>query len=53
MEIILLLLSVLAAGVPMIGYLLLMRWLDRYEREPLGLVFAAFGWGARLACRDR
>jgi len=46
MEIILLLLSVLAAGVPMIGYLLLMRWLDRYEREPLGLVFAAFGWGA-------
>ena len=32
-EIILLLLSVVAAGVPMIGYLLLMRWMDRYERE--------------------
>lgn len=46
MEIILLFLSVLAAGVPMVGYLLLMRWLDRYEREPLGLVLAAFAWGA-------
>ena len=45
-EFILLLLSVVAAGVPMIGYLLLMRWMDRYEREPLGLVAAAFGWGA-------
>ena len=45
-EFILLLLSVVAAGVPMIGYLLLMRWMDRYEREPLGLVFAAFAWGA-------
>jgi len=44
-EITLLLLSVIAAGVPMIGYLLLMRWLDRYEREPLGLVIAAFAWG--------
>jgi len=43
---ILVLLSVLAAGVPMIGYLLLIRWLDRYEREPLSLVAAAFGWGA-------
>ncbi len=46
MEIILLLLSVVAAGVPMVAYLLLMRWLDRYEREPLGLVIAAFAWGA-------
>jgi len=45
-EFILLLLSVVAAGVPMVGYLLLMRWLDRYEREPLGLVIAAFAWGA-------
>jgi len=46
LEFILLLMSVVAAGVPMIGYLLLMRWMDRYEREPLGLVAAAFGWGA-------
>ena len=46
LHLVLILLSVLAAGVPMIGYLLLMRWLDRYEREPLGLVAAAFAWGA-------
>ena len=46
LHLILILLSVLAAGVPMIGYLLLMRWLDRYEREPLTLVAAAFAWGA-------
>ena len=45
MELILLFLSVVAAGVPMVSYLLLMRWLDRYEREPLGLVIAAFAWG--------
>ena len=44
LHLILILLSVLAAGVPMIGYLLLMRWLDRYEREPLTLVAAAFAW---------
>ena len=46
MEIILVFLSVVAAGIPMVGYLLFMRWLDRYEREPLGLVAAAFTWGA-------
>jgi len=45
MELVLLLLSVFAAGVPMVAYLLLMRWMDRYEREPLGLVIAAFAWG--------
>ncbi len=40
------LLSLVAAIVPTILYVLLVRWLDRYEREPAWLLGAAFVWGA-------
>jgi len=40
------LLSGLVALVPMVIYALALWWCDRYEREPLGLVLAAFAWGA-------
>ena len=42
----LLLLSVGAAALPAIAYLVFIWWLDRYEREPLGLVVLTFLWGA-------
>ena len=45
----LLFLSVLAATVPMLGCLGLIWWLDRYNREPIPLVAAVFGWGAIFA----
>ena len=32
--------------VPMVAYALILWWLDRYEKEPLGLLAAAFLWGA-------
>jgi len=32
--------------VPMLLYALLLWWLDRYEKEPLGLLTVAFLWGA-------
>lgn len=38
--------SIVAAIVPTIIYSLLLWWLDRYEKEPLHLLFAAFFWGA-------
>ncbi|MGC8873606.1 MAG: PrsW family intramembrane metalloprotease [Chloroflexia bacterium] len=41
-----LLLSVLAALVSTIVYLLLLWWLDKYEKEPWGLFLAAFGYGS-------
>jgi len=31
---------------PMVFYALLLWWFDRYEKEPFGLVVAAFVWGA-------
>lgn len=34
------------AVVPMLLYALFLWWMDRYEKEPLGLVLAAFLWGA-------
>jgi RsiW-degrading membrane proteinase PrsW (M82 family) len=41
------LLFALAAGIlPMIVYALVLWWFDRYEKEPLGLLVAAFLWGA-------
>jgi RsiW-degrading membrane proteinase PrsW (M82 family) len=46
MTIFLVVLSVFAASIPMVSYLLLLRWLDRYEPEPLHVVAAAFLWGA-------
>lgn len=38
--------AAIAAIVPMVIYLLLFWWLDRYEREPLWMVGATFAWGA-------
>jgi RsiW-degrading membrane proteinase PrsW (M82 family) len=37
----------LAAGVlPMVVYAFVLGWFDRYEKEPGGLLVAAFAWGA-------
>jgi len=41
-----LLLAVVVGVVPMVVYALVLWWFDRYEREPLGLLVAAFLWGA-------
>lgn len=41
-----LLISLIAAVVPAILYVLLFYWADRYEREPLWLASVAFLWGA-------
>lgn len=38
-------LAVVAGIVPMVIYPLFLYWIDRYEKEPLGLIFAAFLWG--------
>ncbi len=40
------LLVVTVGVVPMVAYALVLWWLDRYEKEPWGLLAAAFGWGA-------
>ncbi|RME39200.1 MAG: PrsW family intramembrane metalloprotease, partial [Thermoflexia bacterium] len=34
------------AFVPMLFYALFLWWLDRYEKEPLRFILAAFLWGA-------
>ncbi len=40
-------LLVLVVGIlPMVVYALIVWWFDRYEKEPLGLLVAAFLWGA-------
>lgn len=39
-------LSAMCAVLPMLSYLLVMWWLDHYEREPLWLVSLTFLWGA-------
>jgi len=41
-----LLASVSAAVIPTALYVLIVWWLDRYEKEPLRLLAAAFIWGA-------
>jgi protease PrsW len=46
MSVVLSLLSTLCAGVPMVGFLALVWWLDRYDREPVWLVGLTFLWGA-------
>lgn len=46
MELLLVLLSVGAAGIPMVGLLVVMVLLDRYDREPWWLVGLTFAWGA-------
>lgn len=38
--------AILAAAIPTVIYTLLIWWLDRYEKEPLTLILAAFFWGA-------
>ncbi len=40
------LLSLVVAFIPALGYTLLVWWLDRYEREPFRLLLIAFLWGA-------
>lgn len=42
----LLILSLISAVVPMLFYLLLLWWFDRYDREPFRLVLLNFFWGA-------
>jgi len=49
MNLLLLILSVLAATVPMLGCVCLIWWLDRYNREPIPLVAGVFAWGAIFA----
>lgn len=49
MFIVLALLSVFCASVPMIGFLFLVWWLDRHDREPLWLFLLTFAWGAIAA----
>jgi len=47
MEVLLGILLVLGVGIlPMVVYALILWWFDRYEKEPLGLLIAAFLWGA-------
>ncbi len=46
MQLILIALSTLCASVPMLAFLLLIWWLDRYDREPIWLVLLTFAWGA-------
>ena len=41
--------SFLAAAIPTAIYVALIRWCDRYEKEPSGLLAAAFLWGAAPA----
>ena len=47
MDILIGILVVVGIGVvPMLIYAFILWWLDRYEKEPWGLVLAAFLWGA-------
>ena len=39
-------LSVLVALIPTVIYIGIIYWVDRYEKEPLGLLLATFLWGA-------
>lgn len=41
----LILISIVAGIVPMVLYAVALYWLDRYEKEPLLLIGAAFLWG--------
>ena len=38
--------SILASALPTVLYVVIVWWFDRYEREPLWLLAAAFAWGA-------
>lgn len=46
MSLVLVFLSALFATVPMLLFLALVWWLDRYEREPVWLLLLTFAWGA-------
>ena len=48
-SVVLLVLSVIAATVPMAIFLAVVWWLDRYDREPAWLVVTVFLWGALFA----
>ena len=39
-------LSLVAAALPTVGYVLLVWWIDRYEKEPIKLLAITFLWGA-------
>ena len=39
-------LALVAGILPMVVYALVLWWFDHYEKEPLGLLIAAFLWGA-------
>lgn len=38
--------AVVAGSLVILGYLLVIWWLDRYEREPLWMLLLVFAWGA-------
>ena len=44
--ILILFISIFSAALPVGLYVLFVWWMDRYEREPLWLVFLTFLWGA-------
>ena len=44
-----LLASILAGVLPMVFYAWILYYLDRYEKEPLKLLFGVFAWGAVIA----
>ena len=46
LTLVLIMLSALAATLPMIGFLAFVWWMDRYDREPVWMVLLTFGWGA-------
>lgn len=46
MQLLLVLLSMACAVLPILAFLLVVWWMDRYEREPLWLVAMVFAWGA-------
>lgn len=49
MQDLLVLASIPAAVLPVLGFLALIWWLDRFDREPVWLLLLAFGWGAGMA----
>lgn len=49
MFLVLALLSVFCASIPMFGFLFLVWWLDRHDREPLWLFLLTYAWGAIAA----
>lgn len=46
MHLLLIAASTVCASLPMVVFVAIVRWMDRYEREPVGMVALAFLWGA-------